>query len=107
MASCRFLVVAGRAVGRGVVFWLTMAIHTPPHRQARILEDLGHFLHVAVTGCAVLTGANMQGMVEPHVIRQKMYLLPRDGLARVVRLGELLNPGAFGLHHHMTVHANI
>jgi len=60
-----------------------------------------------MTGRAILARFDMQGVVELHVIRQKVDFLPSDGLAGIVSLRELLNVGAVCFYDHMAVHANV
>ena len=99
--------MAGAAIGWSVVFWFTVTVHAPTHGQALILINNGHRLHRSVTGVAIFPRLDVGGVIELHVIREKMHFLPSDGLAIVVSFSEFLNVRTVGFDHHVTVHADI
>lgn len=63
-----------------VLFWITMTIQTPLHRQRLIAPDKSHFADPTVTLIATDTFVNMNTVIEVNVIRQVVNTIPMQWL---------------------------
>lgn len=83
---------------------ISMAVHTPAHRQRRVLINLFHFLDLAVTRLTGHSGRHMRPVIKMYKIRKHMNLYPANGLATLVCIRDFLDMWALRLHNIMAVH---
>ena len=84
-----------------------MTVHTPTHSQGCILFNSIHLLDLAVAHLTSNPFGNMPLVIEVSELGQIMNFNPLNGLAFVIIFGQIFDVRAIGLHHFVTVHANI
>jgi hypothetical protein len=99
--------VTGAAVDGSFILGLTVTVHAPTHAQTGNLLHSLHLLNISMAGRAVLTRFDVRCMIELHVIREQMNLLPRNWFVIVIGIRDLFDPGTVGFDDHMAVHTDV
>jgi hypothetical protein len=82
-----------------------MAIHTPTHREIRILRHLLHRFDLAVTLLTIHSTLDVSRVIELHVIGQHVDAHPLDRFTFLIGFTDLRNLRAIRLDLNVTVHA--
>src|SRR5258705_6190207 len=86
---------------------LFVTVETPAHRQRRVLTDASHRFDRTVTRRAAHAARDVLAVIEVDEVRKVVNLDPRDWLAPLNGLFELLDLDGLRAQDPMTVHAHV